>query len=293
MAGTNLIRFITIPILCLTLNALAQDPVSAMTQVKLHFDKQNDTHHSYHHQVIESIMEVTQDEFGPYKILKNRLASSDRRQAELISKGELLNLHWGPAGSGLSHANVIEIPIDILFGTLGYRICLINSNTSFPTRFYSLKDVQNIRIGQGYSWPDLQIYQHNGIKTVTAPGLSGLYQMLGAKRFECLPLGANEIVKLWEEGKGEYPFLTIETNLLIKYNFPVYFYVSKTEPKLAARVEKGLQQLQKSGELLTMFQKHFASGLHSLNLEQRKIICLDSPLLPNLKCEPALDFSKF
>lgn len=103
--------------------------------------------------------------------------------------------------------------------------------------------------------------------------------MLALNRFDCLPLGVNEVKNVFFDKKDAYPFLAIDDNPLIYYQFPIYFHVSKKTPELARRVEIGLKKMQKSGEFDQLFITHHAKNLAFLNLKNRSVVCLESPYI--------------
>jgi hypothetical protein len=236
--------------------------------------------HEYKIELIHEAFEITRLEFGNYEIdvIKSE-NPTDRRKALLINEGKLINLVWANPGTVISNGDVIEIPVDILHGLLGYRICLKNAATASLKNVASLQGLMKIKIGQSEEWPDVNIYRANHIKPVLTPGFSSLFEMLGYKRFDCLPLGANEVVHVYEEKKQQYPFLAIDDQLLIYYKFPIYFYVSKAHPGVARRLESGLKKLQANGDFDAIFRKHHEQDLKILNLRNRHLVCLESPFI--------------
>ena len=68
---------------------------------------------------------------------------------------------------------------------------------------------------------------------------------------------------------------------MIHYPFPQYFYVSKSEPRLAERLAYGLNQMVEDGTFDAIFDKHFGATLAALKLDQRTIIELENPFLPD------------
>jgi ABC-type amino acid transport substrate-binding protein len=238
-------------------------------------------------------LEITRPEFGDYQLKEfNGDNPNDQRRVVLINDGELVNLLWAPSGSIVTKAEVIEIPFDVLHGLLGYRICLRNANVpSVLTSINTLEDLQKIRIGQGEEWPDINIYEANQIKPILAPTLHSLFEMLGYKRFDCLPFGANEATYILKQKKEQYPFLILDDQLLIHYEFTIQFYVSKRYPEIAKRLTLGIKKLQENGEWNAIFQKFHSADLKALNLKKRRVICLKSPYVdkPN-QCEQPLKY---
>ena len=236
-----------------------------------------DAHHAYKFELIEKALEITRPEYGDYLIDPYRLQPSSKRQPVMVSEGKLLNLIWASPGTHHTQGDVVAIPIDISKGALGYRVCLITSNTPPFDNIKQLEDLRGIRIGQIKDWADTRIYQHNGIQPVSASNYEGLFEMLSFDRFDCLALGANEVMLAYRAKKTTYTSLKVDSQLLIVYKYPLYFYVSKKFTDLAERIETGLKKLQKNGEFDQLFNKHFGNDIKALALDQRKIICLQSP----------------
>ncbi len=248
--------------------------------------------HVYKVELIRRALEVTREEFGDYELREfNGDNPNDQRRVLLINDGSLVNLLWAPSGSIVTKAEVIEIPGDVLQGLLGYRVCLKNTNAhkSFID-VKNLDDLRKIRIGQGEEWPDVNIYEANQIKPILAPTLRSLFEMLGYKRFDCLPFGANEAAYVLNQRKTLYPFLELDDQLLLYYEFSIHFYVSKRFPRIAERLTLGLKKLEETGEFDTMFRQYHAADLKLLNLKQRRVICLKSPYVESEQCNKPIQY---
>lgn len=249
--------------------------------------------HAYKVELIERAMEITRNEFGDFTMeVFSGDNPHDPRRVVLINDGSLVNLLWAPTGSPVTKAEVFEIPTDVLNGLLGYRVCLRNANTpSTLTQVNTLEDLKKIRIGQGEEWPDVKIYKHNQIRPILGPSLNSLFEMLGYKRFDCLPFGVNEAAYIVDQRKDQYPFLKLDDELLIYYEFSIRFYVSKRYPKIAERLTLGLKKLQENGEFDALFKKYHAEDLKKLNLKKRRAICLKSPYVEDAhQCEQPIRY---
>lgn len=249
--------------------------------------------HAYKVELIERAMEITRKEFGDFKMeVFSGDNPHDPRRVVLINDGSLVNLLWAPTGSPVTKAEVFEIPTDVLNGLLGYRVCLRNANTpSKLTQVNNIEDLRKIRIGQGEEWPDVKIYKENQILPILGPSLNSLFEMLGYKRFDCLPFGVNEAAYIVDQRKGQYPFLQLDDQLLIYYEFSIRFYVSKRYPKIAERLTLGLKKLQENGEFDALFKKYHAEDLKKLNLKKRRAICLKSPYVDDPhQCEQPIRY---
>lgn len=240
-----------------------------------------DSRHAYKFDLIRKILNVTKPEFGEYLIEPYKTEPGAKRQALLISEGDQINLMWASPGTVIASADVNTVPIDILRGLLGYRICLINKDGKAPfNTVHDLESLGNIRIGQGMGWADLDVYEFNNVPIITGGSFEGMFNMLDYKRFDCLALGADEVVYTFHEKKKQLPNLAMEKSLLLYYNYPIYLYVSAKHPEIALRMEKGLKQLQANGDFDRLFNHYFRKDLEELNLKARRIICLKTPYLP-------------
>lgn len=253
------------------------DPTAEPMIVRYLKLKDFDAHYRYRYQFIDRALELTREEFGDYQYKPFSSQSTSVRYAQLLSEGSQLNLLWASPGTPISQANVVVIPIDILKGLLGYRACLINKNELPGLDFVTDRaSFEKIKFGQA-QWPDREVYKLNHLQEVDAPSFDALFKMLSAQRFDCIPLGIDEVEQIYLDKKVEYPFLAIDSHLLIYYHYPVYFYVSKKAPELAQRLKLGLEKMQANGEFNQLFVRYHAEHLARLNLKKRKLICLKSP----------------
>lgn len=143
-----------------------------------------DARDAYRYQLIHELLEVTRAEYGDYKVIPFGGESSTKRQSLLISEGRVLNLTWASPGTVIANADVISIPVDILKGLLGYRICLINP-ANFPSTIHKLSDMV---IGQGLNWSDVEIYRFNDIPVREAPSFEALFDQYHAADLKFLAL---------------------------------------------------------------------------------------------------------
>ncbi|WP_022943195.1 hypothetical protein [Psychromonas hadalis] len=152
-------------------------------------------------------------------------------------------------------------------------------NQDIFNHLYTLADLinNNVKIGQHQNWPDTQIMEANGLNIWKANKYNLLFDLLAAGRFDCFSRGANEVVQ--EFYTHAYKGIVIESNLIIYYPLPLYYFINKNKPKLAERIKEGLHVLQKTGEYEQMFIAKFGQTLQYLNMQNRVIIELNNPLL--------------
>jgi hypothetical protein len=219
--------------------------------------------------------------YGPYVIDAYAEPMSTQREIEEVMAGRLLNVIASDPGHPDLNAHTIPIAIPIDKGLLGYRVALIRRDSQ--ARINEVNDIQGLRllsVGQGQDWGDVPVYQFNGIPLVTSSHYDLLFPMLAHRRFDMFPRGVLEITPELISFRGQYPDMTIETHLLIRYAYAQFFYVNKSYPGLAQRIRDGLEAMRHDGSFEALFRKNFAQALTDLHLERRVLIDLKNPFLP-------------
>lgn len=234
---------------------------------------------AYRYELYKLLLDVTTAEYGEYRIQSSIILSSANRAAALITQGDQLNMQWASPGTPIAKARVIPIPVDIVFGLMGYRICITTDKGQ--QKLDSVNDLlslqKNIRIGQGVDWSDADIYQSNAITVTKATTLDGLFGMLSANRIQCLALGADEVRTILKVRQASYPTLALEPKLIIYYDYPIYLYVSAKHPEIAARIKRGFEIIKNSGAFKRLFDRYYQKEIGFLHIKDRRLICINSP----------------
>lgn len=170
----------------------------------------------------------------------------------------------------------IRIPIDR--GLLGWRLLLINkSDVNFFAGINSAQQIKQLLAGQEQDWPDYKILLHNNFKVTPTTNYEGLFLMLKRGRIRYFPRAATEILPEIH-AHPQLP-MAIAPRWALYYPAPVYFFVNKQRPELAAAIEKGLLIAIADGSMQTLFNQHFSEHITQLDLQHRELILLDNPLL--------------
>jgi len=143
-----------------------------------------------------------------------------------------------------------------------------------------LAELTHLRFGQRSEWSDVDILRANGLRVQTSNAYPSLFAMLDAGRFDLLPL---EILVAAEEQQRFAALgldLVLDDHLLLHYPSTYYYFTSKQNPKLAAAIRRGLEAMLSDGSFDRLFNENFAASLRALNLEKRRVIELNNPLLP-------------
>jgi len=175
-------------------------------------------------------------------------------------------------------ATPVRVPL--LKGLLGYRIFLIREGDQ--GRFSSIQNfeqLQQLSAGQDALWLDTKILKYNELPVVSGSNYSGLFSMLQRKRFDYFPRGVHEP---WHEMiTHKQQKLTVEKTLLLRYQSPVFFFVSKNNPVLRSVLEQGLKIALADGSFDKLLYNHQITKqiFERANIDKRLIFDLKNPLL--------------
>ena len=258
--------------------------VAAPLRVIYPRQEETDRRDTYKIELLERVLQVTTNEFGGFELGPSAAIMSETRMDALMTRGDgrTLNVIFKPSTRDREES-MIPVRIPILKGLLGYRVCLIHADTqSACSRVQTLEDLKSFKVGQGLGWRDTEVFKHNGIHVETSPDYEGLFAMLNGKRFDLFSRGITEIPAEFAERKERFPTMRIETDLLLYYPWPVYFFTIRNDAgrQLAERIGRGLDQLRASGEFDALFNRYYKGTMGDLHLKERRLIRMENPNLP-------------
>ncbi len=204
---------------------------------------------------------------------------SEERIVNMLTENQI-DVVWYATTNDLEE-RLLPIRICIYRGLLGYRLLMIKKGTQSKFNgINTLEDLKRISLGQGSFWADTNILTANNLNVVKAMKYDGLFYMLDGDRFDGFPRGIQEP---WVEIQ-RYPKLSldVEQTLLLAYKNPFYFFVNKSNTKLANDIERGLRIAIEDGSFSEYFFNNpiIKDALANANLKSRKIIHLQNPTLP-------------
>lgn len=172
------------------------------------------------------------------------------------------------------------IYIPVYRGLLGMRIAIVpKDNADVLSNVRNIRDLRQLKAGQGSLWADTQILISNHLPVVKELKYQNLFPMLEGGRFDYFPRG---IPEPWAEIEREAKYnLTVDSNVLLRYTAPFYFFVKKGNDKLANHLTEQLNELIRTGEFEQMFFNHseIKAGLDYANVDKRVVIDLANPNL--------------
>jgi hypothetical protein len=199
-----------------------------------------------------------------------------------LKQEKSIDLHW--AGTSIEREEEFKaIRIPLIKGLLGYRVFLIEKSREKDFDAISnLEELKKLTPCQGTHWPDTLILESNGIKVIKNPNYESMFLQVIHGRCDYFPRGIHEAYSEMETRIDNYPKLMLYDKIMIYYPFPMYFFTSKNNLKLAKRIEDGLKKIIENGEFEEYIKNHETTKhLYPLNKWKDKTIYkLENPILP-------------
>lgn len=240
----------------------------------------------YQFMVLQRALQLTRAEYGDFQLERVRQQFSTSRARREINAGKRVNVRCGPYIPAEQIDDPAEVnqpaEVPILFNLLGYQR-LVTQRERLPAlaKVENLTDLKAYELGVGRGWVDVDIYRHNGLKVNDGAHVTTLVAMLELRRFDLLPSTLMDYQEAIAAASRP-ELLGAAPGLVVRYPFPVMFYVGKNDDVRAARIRAGLEQLTQSGELRELFTQYFQPELTFLAQEDLRILELQNPhLQPN------------
>ncbi len=233
----------------------------------------------FHGAVIDEALRRTVARHGPYEYAPRVPLLARERLLDEMLRGEVINITV-VASQPVWEERLLPIRIPIDMGLSGYRIALVHRDSQ--ARLAAVKDVAELKrlgMGVGTAWSSRKIFEAEGFRTVTGESFNALLQMLMAGRSDYFPRGLNEVFPEYAARKAEFPALAIEQQLLLVVPLPTYIFVSPTAPRLARRIEEGMESMLRDGTLQKLVLQHHGALLAQAQLCSRRTFRINNPLL--------------
>lgn len=220
-----------------------------------------DTNHIYFYTLLQSILDVTKDEYKKSYVEYNHNFEQGRAFAKLKS-GKKIDIHW--AGTNLKREEeFLSVKIPLIKGLLGYRMFIINKkNIKTFDEINTFEDLKKLKACQGTHWPDTKVLKHSGIKVVQNSNYEAMFLQVLNGRCDYFPRGVNEAFIEIKARKHKYQDLVLYKKIILYYPFPMYFFLNKKSITLKNRVEKGLLKLIEDKS----FERYLRSSQNTKNL---------------------------
>lgn len=237
-----------------------------------------DKRYEYSEALLKQVLERTAAKYGKAE-LKRSLQMKRNRVLLELQKGNVINVADAPTRPDFEQ-RLLPIRIPLRKGLLGYRLFLIREQdkNKFAT-IKSMDELKQLRAGSGTQWSITDLLRASGFKLETDPEYENLFHLLANGGIDYFPRGANEIFEELDNRKLATPNLYVEPNLAIYIPLPTYFFVTPTKPKLAARIQEGLELMLQDGSFDKLFYQYHDNIIKRADLAHRHIFYLDNPTL--------------
>ncbi|MFC3093807.1 hypothetical protein DRW07_10035 [Alteromonas sediminis] len=209
----------------------------------------------------------------------HHVENNEGRTLSLLDRN-IIDIFWEGA-SDQRQRNYAAVRFPLVRGLLGYRNFLTHKDNLPMFQNITENTLKSMVACQGTSWPDTDILTENGYTVATASKYLQLVRLINIKRCDYFPRavyeGLNEIK--WLEDK--YPDIRLVRHVMLSYQFPIYFFLRKSDQKLAEEIEKGLYLALEDGSYQALFRSHASMQyLYPLSQWQHATIFrLNNPLL--------------
>lgn len=177
--------------------------------------------------------------------------------------------------------SMLPVRIPIYKGLIGWRVALVREeDRDWLKSLREPAQLKPMRFGQRADWPDTHILRSNGLQVITSQSYDSLFRMLDAGRFDLFP---REVVVAWDEQQRASNAglkLAVDPHIVIHYPSAFYFFTSRARAELAADIQRGLEAMIADGSFDRLFEQYHGDTLRRARLDQRRVIELQNPDLP-------------
>lgn len=235
-------------------------------------------------QYIENLMvralRISKEKYGPFKINRLKIKIPRHLVLQALIDADRINVSIAMTSNEWEEA-VIPIRIPVRRGIFKYRLLLVHKDDLKRYEgITTVKQLKELSVGLNRGWTTLTILKALDFKIVEAQTYDRVFEMLHNKRFDFTVRGIHEAEDEIRLRKRYFDDLVIEPNIMLHIPAPSYFFVSPKYPRIAERLEYGLEKMLASGELKRLFEHHFLQYINDQDLENRRIIEVGNPLLP-------------
>ncbi|WP_108649341.1 substrate-binding periplasmic protein [Dongshaea marina] len=240
---------------------------------------QEDLRSRYFVELLQQALERTRGEYGEFKLIPSKRVMKQSRAVRMLEVGEEIDVMWSMT-SLKRESQLRAIYFPTLKGLLGHRVFLISGERQ-PVfdKIRTLDELKKLRGIQGHDWPDTTILKDSGLNIFAGTNYNNMFTLVSIGRIDYFPRGVTEIYAELE-GHPEQD-LAIESQLLLRYPAPHYFFVYKENSLLAERIAHGLELMRKDGSFDRLFYSSpdIALALKKLKLQKRRTFDLENLLL--------------
>lgn len=214
-----------------------------------------------------------------FELEVSNLQQPIKRDLDMLKFNEL-NIVWHPTNRQLEK-ELLAVRIPIAKGLLGYQSIIVKQSRLAEFNLNNQRRLlETLSFGAQRGKADQHVYVSAGLSGVYSSNEQTLIHMLEGDRFDYLPTStfrAQQLILNNPQLK-----LAIVPDLVMSFVKPIYFFVNRDNPVLAALLQERLEEMVNSGQLddLLNQQVFAAHTINKLNSEKLVAIELNNPILP-------------
>ena len=229
---------------------------------------------NYELAVLRLLLDKTLASHGPYRLAAAPAMTQSRAFLQLAAG----DLDLTSSVTTTEHeAQAVAVRVCLYRGLIGIRLPIaLKRRRAELQGVASLEQARRLRLAQVESWPDTQILKANGWPVQGIARRDSFPALLERERIDLFALGAIEVFPFVDA----LPQLAVVDGWLIAYPAPLYFFVSPSQPELAARLYKGWELVLADGSFAALFEQWVGPQLQRAALNDRRWLKLRNPDLP-------------
>jgi len=261
-------RWLSVPLWLLACLPAAAAPPMLVT---IPYMEREAPHRDYADAVLALALKLSSDKYGPYRIVQQHDETVIRRQLVQLETGRLSVAVAMPAQEWLDGALPVRVPL--MRGLASFRFFLGQKDLlPLYDSVRTVADLKTLSIGQGPGWSTAHILEDNGFKVVYGGAHATLIPMLHSGRFQLLMRSIYEVEPELRAQQAANPGLIVVDNFAVFTYMPMYFFVAKSEPRLAERLEYGLKKAYANGEHDRLINRYFGDSMKLLKTRRLKLL---------------------
>jgi len=244
-------------------------------------ESSSDTRYDYDNALLKLALDKTVNNYGEYILRASPVMNYARMRNSLVNN-ELENPMFKQSATNelCDSLDYVNFPIDL--GIVGYRVFFVAP--AIKTQLESVKTLDELKeytILQGFGWSDIDILRSEGFEVMEIQKYESLFLMVTNNRGDLLPRGINEIKSEIENHRG-LKNLMVNSNLVLHYPLPRFFFTSKGNRSAVNRVLEGLSVAYEDGSLMELWKEHYQESIDFTNLNNRLIISIPNRGISNV-----------
>ena len=236
----------------------------------------NDPRYDYDTSLLKLSLDMTVDEYGPYKLVPSPVMNF-ARAVHMAETNSYPNLILKLSYEERYDEQLIYAPVPVERGIVSYRVFFIsNKKKDDISKIASLNEFKKLRMVQGKGWTDVSILEYNGFNVDVLSSYKSMFHYVAKGRADLFGRGANELFLEYQSYK-HIENLDYDRSLILYYPLPRFFYTGENNSEAIERITLGLKKAWKNGSFIRLWEDEYRESIDFLNLKSRKIFRIENP----------------